>query len=582
MKTEPPQELTSISEASPAKDENHGAEIIEEPASPAKRVGLGALVVVIIWSGTILYGLGVAPLLGPDEPRYAEVAREMLATGDYVTPRLCGCPWFEKPVLLYWMSAASYKLFGVGEFAARFPSAFCALATALCLYFVLASRVSTRAATISSAVLVTSPLFIGYGRAAVMDMPLTAALSIAFLAFYMAVTSENKAKAGWWTVAWAAAGVAVLAKGLVGLLLFGGIISVVLLVCRIRAFNNWRYWAGGTAVFLAVALTWYLPVVRQNGYSFVQEFFINHHFKRYLTNDYHHPEPFYFYPAIMFAGLAPWAFLFIPALSRLVAWMNNKGRRYSPVYVLAAVWFVAPLLFFSFSASKLPGYILPAVPAACILIGIEAERAWTGRSSRGLTIAAYLAGVSMVALCVAFPLSAARWPGIAELAGRPLAWAPLAVAICALAALSIGRARLFIGGLCGSMTALVLAATVLALPQVGNRLSSKKLSLEVADALRPGEQIAFYVDRDYAPVFYAQGRVACGGKLGDVLNALGSPDLTAALQSRESLVVITPPALLEWIQRNPKLLMEPAPIACERDECAVRVMLRPQPPASSL
>jgi 4-amino-4-deoxy-L-arabinose transferase-like glycosyltransferase len=584
VEIKPRHDSVNISQSGPANRHqpqarhniSHKPDIIVEPAPHANRWGYGILVVGLLSCGTLLFGLGGIPFLGPDEPRYAEVAREMFVTGDYITPRLCGCPWFEKPVLLYWMSAAFYRLLGVGELSARLPCALCALITAAFLCFALARRVSSRVAVMASMVLVTSPLFITYSRAAVMDMPLTAALSIALISFYLSATAEGRPRQAWWALAWAAAGLAVLAKGLVGVLLFGAIIILVLAVCRNGSFNNWRYWLLGIVAFLAVAAVWYLPVIRTNGYPFVQEFFINHHFKRYLTNQYHHPEPAYFYPAIVLTGLAPWVFYFIPAVTRFLGWLKQQNREYSPLYVLAAAWFTLPLVFFSFSESKLPGYILPVIPAAVLIIGLEVERAWSGQRGAALRTAGYSTSLVLLGLGAAFPLALTRLSIQVSGARLLIDWAPLAIAVLAFLSLMSGRPRAFLSGVCGSMLALILAAVMLAFPRMGDDLSSKKLSLEAADALRPGEQIAFYVERDYAPVFYAKGQVACGGKLGDILNALGTPDLTAALQSRPSLIVITQPSMLAWIQRNPSLLLDPSPIACEKDECAVRVTLRPR------
>ena len=578
METQPGQNLAEASQRRPSRDTHRKPEIIEEPPKPAKRqASYGLLLIWLLCCGTFIFGLGRLPFLGPDEPRYAEVAREMLVTGDYITPRLCGCLWFEKPVLLYWMSCAAYKTLGVGEFAARLPSALCALLTVGFLYHVLASRVSKTAAMACSAVLATSPLFIGYGRAAVTDMPLTATLSVALLSFYLSATATGRSRWRWWIVACASTGFAVLAKGLIGILLFGAIGIIALLLTRNRAFNNWLYWLLGACVLVTVCMVWYLPVIQRNGYPFVQEFIVNHHFKRYLTNQYHHPEPFYFYPAIAMGGIAPWVFYLIPAIARLWNWLKDPSRKWSPLYTLAVVWLLVPLIFFSFSESKLPGYILPVIPALALIAGMEIDRCWRGESGRALTTASYCVAVATTGLGIAFPIVLAKKSMSPSGVDAALVWIPGIIGLFTVLLVSFGRRRAFVAGVCASMVTLIIGAAIVALPGLGDQLGSKKLSLEAAAALRPGEEIAFYVDRDYAPVFYAEGRVACGGKAGDVLNALGTPELTEALESRQSLVVITPPPLLDWIKRNPKLRMDPQPIACERDECAVRVTLSDRP-----
>src|SRR5215216_950302 len=142
------------------------AEIIVEPKRAAKHLPYGFLAVVAVAAMAFFFGLGRIALLGPDEPRYAEVAREMFATGDYISPRLCGCLWFEKPVLLYWMAAASYQLFGVSELAARVPSALAAITTLGFLYYALRRFSSHGLAKCAALVLATSGIFIGYARVA--------------------------------------------------------------------------------------------------------------------------------------------------------------------------------------------------------------------------------------------------------------------------------------------------------------------------------------------------------------------------------------------------------------------------------
>jgi 4-amino-4-deoxy-L-arabinose transferase-like glycosyltransferase len=564
---------------------NNKSEIIVESAAPAKLRGLafftgpmspallGPILLGLMSILTFFFGLGSAPLLGPDEPRYAEVAREMFVTHDYITPRLCGCPWFEKPVLLYWMSALSYKLIGVGEFAARLPSSICAIATAAFLYFALARRQSKRRALICAAVLITSPLFIGYARAAVTDMPLTAALAIALISFYLSATTEGRSRAGWWIAAWAFVGVTMLAKGLVGPVLFAGVVVLTLLICRNGDFNNWKYWIGGIAVFLSVSLTWYLPVISRNGYPFIREFFINHHFKRYLTNEYHHPEPIYFYPAILLSGLLPWSFFLIPAAARFALWWRQGRPRYPLFQVLAVTWLVLPLVFFSLSESKLPGYILPAIPAGAIIVGLEIERLWSGESTRSLRLAALVAAILLLAVGAAFPFLLPRYSVHLEGPIAASAWLPLLASVLAATAFVVQRLRTFVLAAVSSVLVTVGAALVLAFPVVANGLSDKNLSLEVASALRPGEDVAFFFDRQYGPVFYVEGRVACGGKFGDVLSAPKTLDLVEALQSRPSLIVITEFRLIEWMEHTPQLSVSPI-IACDKRECAVRITLR--------
>src|SRR5215471_14769063 len=166
---------------------NRETEIIEQRSLSAKQQYWTVSVLLILSGIVMFYGLGRLPFVGPDEPRYAEVAREMFASGDLISPRLSGCLWFEKPVLLYWMAVASYKALGVNEFAARLPSAICATLTALFLYYAVGRKVNNKAGFLSAVVLLTSPLFIGFGRAAVPDMPLAWAATASLLLLLLSV-----------------------------------------------------------------------------------------------------------------------------------------------------------------------------------------------------------------------------------------------------------------------------------------------------------------------------------------------------------------------------------------------------------
>src|SRR5437763_9432036 len=169
------------------------------------------------------FGLGRLSLVGPDEPRFAEAAREMFVTGDYITPRVAGEAAFDKPALLYWAIAGAFRLFGVNEFAARLPSALAALVCVLFLYHAIARTLSERLAWIAAMALATTFFFIGLSRAVIMDMTFTATVAVALLCVYVCSTTTGRTRLLYWTTAAVATGLAVLAKGLIGILLIAGI-----------------------------------------------------------------------------------------------------------------------------------------------------------------------------------------------------------------------------------------------------------------------------------------------------------------------------------------------------------------------
>jgi 4-amino-4-deoxy-L-arabinose transferase-like glycosyltransferase len=577
--------------SNPSPIDSSNREIIVEPAGPAKQWVYLLAILIAISGITLFYGLGKLALLGPDEPRYAEVAREMLVNNDYISPRLCGCLWFEKPALLYWMAAAAYRLLSVGELAARAPSAISALALMVFLFQTILRRISPAAAFVTCLIMITSPLFIGYARAGVPDMLLTASVSVAFLSVYLAATATSsrvRARTGYWSLACGSAGAAVLAKGLVGIIIFVIVLAAAYAVNPGFRFIRTREIALGTAVFLAVASIWYAPVTVRHGQAFIREFFINHHFKRYLTDTYHHPQPVYFFLIILVAGVFPWTFLLIPAIRR-IRW--SELRRSTPrslLLSLAWVWLIVCLVFFSFSESKLPGYILPAVPALAILIGMEAERLWNGQAWSAMPVATLVGVLSMLALGLLFAIfthvggfssekiSFAVQPMVASESGRIAVWVPLFVSVIALAALMRGKVRsALIAGPAAVLTIVLLWGLFFMAPALSEAFGLKTLSLKAAAELRPGERIAFYIDKEYAPVFYAEGRVVCSQGMGDVLDAFSPDDIAAVVKTEGSLVVVTTQNWEKDLENDRRF--ETETIGRQLRTAALRVMLRTEP-----
>jgi 4-amino-4-deoxy-L-arabinose transferase-like glycosyltransferase len=333
------------------------------------------------------YGISAIGLTGPDEPRYAAVAREMYQSGDWVTPRLHGEPWFEKPVLLYWGAALGFVLFGVGEFGARLPSALGATATVFALYFVCRRLWGKAAAVWASLILCSSVGYFAFGRAASTDMPLTACLTLALLAFLMGHDAEEPYRRRWFRAFYAFLGLGVLAKGPVAVLL--PVLALLAYLVSRRRLSDWKSWHPEDAwIILLVSAPWYVAVTWANGYEFVRVFFIDQNLQRFTSTIHGHERPFYFYiPALMMLTF-PWTFVVLPALRRR---LPDKER-------ILLWWVVAPVLFFSLSGSKLPGYILPSVPPFVMLIA----RAISGGTSRSFRIATFIEAGLMLFIGVAF------------------------------------------------------------------------------------------------------------------------------------------------------------------------------------
>lgn len=338
------------------------------------------------------------PLLGPDEPRYAQIAREMFLSGDYVTPTLGGHTWFEKPSLLYWMIAAAFKIFGVSDWSARFGSAVCGLLTIAAAGFVgrEIDKSQSQGFVFWSVVVTASCLgLIVFSRAASFDVviTMTTTWSLAFFLLHELTTGgENKSGSGarprsgrggkppfltssflvtrsFLIGFYAFVGLSLLAKGLVGVVVPFGVVGVYYLLRR--AWPDRVVWLSllwGVPLAIAVSAIWYGPVIAKHGWSFVDEFFVQHHFARYVSNKYHHPQPLYFYPAIILMLTVPWTHFFVEALIRARRWTWRGDDQMSVVRVFSLAWILLTIVFFSFSGSKLPGYVLPALPAAALLI----------------------------------------------------------------------------------------------------------------------------------------------------------------------------------------------------------------------
>ncbi|HEX5604225.1 MAG TPA: glycosyltransferase family 39 protein [Pyrinomonadaceae bacterium] len=371
------------------------------PSTLAKRVYLLLFAIIIAF---YLYGLGKLPLLGPDEPRYAQVAREMFLTGDLITPTLGHHTWFEKPALLYWMIAGSFKVFGVNEWAARFGPALCGLLTIAAVWLVgrEIDREEPRGFAFWSVVVSGSCLgLIVFSRAASFDVVITMTTTWA-LAFFLLHELRNRRSflAGFYVFV----GLSLLAKGLVGIVIPFGVVGLYYVLRRkwpSRSVLASVIW--GMPLGIAVSAIWYGPVIARHGWTFIDEFFVQHHFARYVSNKYHHPQPIYFYPVIILMLALPWTPYLIAALAKVRSWKWRGDDGLSIVRVFSVAWLLLPILFFSFSGSKLPGYVLPVIPAIALLVSDRLTRIFNPRWPL------IVAGATVVLVMIVLNFGAARY-----------------------------------------------------------------------------------------------------------------------------------------------------------------------------
>jgi 4-amino-4-deoxy-L-arabinose transferase-like glycosyltransferase len=324
------------------------------------------ITIIAICLFLFFYGAGSFGLVGADEPRYAQIAREMLQRHDWVTPVLNGIPWLEKPVLYYWGAMISYSIFGVSDWAARVPTAFLTTLMVLAIY---AFMRRFHAGSEGDAALITASLagVIGFGRAASTDMPLAATFTIAMLAWYAWHETQSKR---FLVVFYGFMALAVLAKGPVAPFLAGLIIVVFAALRREWTLVLKTLWIPGILLFLVIALPWFVLVQRANS-QFLHVFIFEHNLARFSTDMFRHKQPFWYFIPVLMAGLLPWL---VFAISAFVRAMKAAVRERSSFQLFFVMWAALPVIFFSASQSKLPGYILPAVPPFAIL---AAEYVWS-------------------------------------------------------------------------------------------------------------------------------------------------------------------------------------------------------------
>lgn len=332
----------------------------------ARGLGWGAwIALAVLWLVTIQ----IRPMLDPDEGRYAEIPREMVASGDWTTPRLDGLKYFEKPALQYWATAALYSVVGLSNWSSRLWTVGLGFACLPLIYAWLARLYDRRAAAAAVAVLALSPYFGIVGHLDLLDASFTFWMCATVLAFALAQSTPPRsgAERNWMLACWAAAALAVLSKGIVVFVLAGG--SLILYSAAERDLRPWRrmHFALGVPLFLALAAPWFIVVSLRNS-DFAQYFFVHEHFQRFLTKEAQRVEPWWYFLALLALGAFPW--LLTLGRASLDAWRDSSSTyQFKPLKFLL-LFSALTLVFFSTSDSKLATYILPMFPTLAAYTGV--------------------------------------------------------------------------------------------------------------------------------------------------------------------------------------------------------------------
>jgi 4-amino-4-deoxy-L-arabinose transferase-like glycosyltransferase len=386
---------------------------MSSPASPLVASPLpaltrrGVVVLLLVFTAIWFSNLDYRRLVHPDEGRYAEIPREMVASGDWITPRLNGIKYFEKPALQYWITAAAYSIFGVHHWTARVWPALSGFLGVLFIGYVGLRLGGPLLGLYSAAVLGGSAWYVLNAHVLTLDAGVTFWMSVGLGSLLIAQRDDTTPteERGWMLAAWAALALAVLSKGLIGVVLPGAAMVIYTLLRR-----DWSLWhrlhlIGGSLVFLAIAAPWFVAVSLRNG-EFFDFFFIREHFSRFLTNEAHREGAWWYFIPILLAGILPWLTVFLWTARRM--WTDAPvGLNGFSWQRFAVVWSAFIFVFFSMSGSKLPSYILPMFPALALTLGWQLTVLPQSTLARlTLPLVAIMGVIALIVLFAYAPLAA--------------------------------------------------------------------------------------------------------------------------------------------------------------------------------
>ncbi len=441
-----------------------------------------------------LFWLGLHPLFTPDEGRYSEVAREMIVTGDYITPRLNGVAFLDKPILYYWLQASAIKLFGLKEWALRFWPAFIALLGCVVTYVAGRCLFDRRAGILAAIVLATNPLYYGAAHYANLDLEVAVMISntllFALLAFQAA---SDRQRTVFILLAYLFCALAVLTKGLIGC-----VFPILIAGSWIALLNRWNTLAKmrlltGAGIFLVLTVPWYFLVQRANP-EFFHFFFVVQQMQRFLAQaDFNNPTPAWFYVPIVLAGFLPWSIFLFQAFIQQIKLVVKDRQHYSAELFLL-VWAILVFSFFSFPKSKTVGYILPLFPALALMVGRYLSQSWN-KSGRAI----FLATLSFIILCIAVVAACLLVPHIKSvemahsllpyLNDTALLFSIGGIAGCFLLFSDNSLAKLVT---CLTSVAVAFLLTLLASATAMNQKTTKPLAMQLKTILTPQDEVVTF------------------------------------------------------------------------------------------
>ncbi len=503
----------------------------------ARASALPYLLLAVLCFALFFWRLGAVPLIGLDEGLYSETSREMLASGDYVVPTCNGEPFFDKPPLVYWLQAASMRVFGVNSFAVRLPSAVAELLLVVLTVFLGARLFGRRVGLMSGFALATCTLTVGLARMAILDAAFALCITCSLAAFLLACLKLAGRAA--YVVFWAAMGLSALVKGPAGPVVITATVFVFLLLRRDLRSIGRAMPLVGALVALAIALPWYVLVAQRTGGAFLNEFIIHQNMQRALGQDFHHNMPFWAYLPIWLVGFFPWSVFLPAALGRAHRQAGDAElqKRTEGAFLFLTVWIAVILVIFSILKSKLPAYIYPIYPASALLVGLLWSRAMEANDllpplRRGAIAGALVACVIGAAMVVVPPRLPDPIPGL-EMALLPMGVCLAVACVGCLLLLTLKRPALSFAVMCCGMCGAMVAAVGLGLP------------IAARPAAQPIAQISRAIAARSEPAFtynLSPSQPAAGFYSGRPVPVLDTPEELSAVirETRSCLIVVQP------------------------------------------
>lgn len=550
---------------------------------PALAWVFSILWVLVIVGVAFWWNLGSTGLVDETEPLFAEAARQMTVTGDWITPYFDGDTRFDKPPLIYWLMALAYQTIGVNTWAVRFPSALAAtILTAFGFYTLrrfghprpanstIDASDSTRSRTtshalwwsacIGSALIALNPQTIVWARTGVSDMLLSSCMGVALLAFFLGYAQPDAPhrQSRWYLVFYLFSALAVLTKGPVGIVLPGLIIVMFLAYTgQLKSVLREMRLLRGGLLFLAITLPWYILVTIANGEAFIDSFFGYHNFERFTRVVNNHSAPLLFYVGVVPIAMLPWSIYLPVALARLRFWQPQPWRqqpRSTHLGIFALVWLVVIFGFFTISVTKLPSYMIPLLPAVAILIALFwSDQITQARTSRPIWTS-YAVNIVLFGILAIGLFYSPNWmgnepempnlPDVMRQAGIPqiggAIWLLAALIGLVLLLRRQGRWLWAINGLACLMFMILAALPTMTVLDNQRQLPLRQLAETIVQVQKPQETVLMVGYRKPSLVFYTHRSITYVGapsNLSKHLNEL-APQLAKPTSAIHSLLVL--------------------------------------------